>query len=360
MDPAAIIPVPDAIPVHWTWLKVLLLLTFTIHIVLMNVMLGSAFIACISHFFKRTSEVPQAQAAANTLPFSIALAVNFGVAPLLFVQVLYGQFIYTSSILMAPFWLSIVGLLMTAYGLAYLYKYKYLQFVDGRILIAGAITLIFLLIGLLFTNNMTLMLHPETWQRYFEQQGGIMLNFGDPTIWPRYLHFMAASVALGGLAIALYFSFKKKHGNAEARRWIRSGCTWFSYATMVNIVIGIWFLSTLPKGLINFSSTNGVLFLIFLIVGIIAAVFAVLFAFQERLKPAIHAIMVTIVLMILVRDLLRSAYLAPWFSPSELIVEPTYTPFILFVIALVGGVFVLRWMFLLLMRQVHKPKELQS
>ncbi len=48
------------------------------------------------------------------LPLVIAFAVNFGVAPLLFLQVLYGHFIYTSSILMGIFWISIIPALIIA------------------------------------------------------------------------------------------------------------------------------------------------------------------------------------------------------------------------------------------------------
>jgi hypothetical protein len=52
-------------------------------------------------------------------------SVNFGVAPLLFVQVLYGHFFYASSILMAVFWLAVIPLLIAAYYAAYLYGFRF-------------------------------------------------------------------------------------------------------------------------------------------------------------------------------------------------------------------------------------------
>ena len=48
MNPAALIPTPDVLPVPWGWFQVLLLLTLFLHILLMNVMLGTAVIALVN------------------------------------------------------------------------------------------------------------------------------------------------------------------------------------------------------------------------------------------------------------------------------------------------------------------------
>ena len=109
MDPLSLIPTPDAIPVHWGWFKFFLILTFFLHLLFMNTMLGIAIIALA----RSLSDVGRTEAVnreiSQKLPYTIAFAVNMGVAPLLFIQVLYGQFIYTSSVLMAVYWLSITG-----------------------------------------------------------------------------------------------------------------------------------------------------------------------------------------------------------------------------------------------------------
>jgi len=49
------------------------------------------------------------------IPSTFALGVTFGIAPLLFVQVLYGNLIYSSSILMGVFWLLIIPFIIIAY-----------------------------------------------------------------------------------------------------------------------------------------------------------------------------------------------------------------------------------------------------
>ena len=40
MNPSDLIPVPDAIPVHWGWLNFFLIFTFMLHMLCMNSMLG--------------------------------------------------------------------------------------------------------------------------------------------------------------------------------------------------------------------------------------------------------------------------------------------------------------------------------
>jgi len=47
MNPAALIPAPDSIPVPWGWFQVLLLATTGCHFLLMNMVLGGTLLALI-------------------------------------------------------------------------------------------------------------------------------------------------------------------------------------------------------------------------------------------------------------------------------------------------------------------------
>ena len=55
------------------------------------------------------------------------MTVNLGIPPLLFLQTLFGQFLYSSSILMAVFWLSVVPVLIVAYYAAYGFVHRHRQ-----------------------------------------------------------------------------------------------------------------------------------------------------------------------------------------------------------------------------------------
>lgn len=245
MEPSHLIPLPDPIPVPWGWVQFLLLLTFVLHLLFMNTMLGTGIIAFVHHVHhvrRPRSNFPLTADIAKNLPYTIAFTINMGVAPLLFLQVLYGHFMYVSSILMAAYWLSIIGLLVIAYYSAYLYDFKYDSLGLLRPFFIGLTVLIFLFIGFLFTNNITLMLNPEAWKAYFERPDGTLLNLSDPTLWPRYLHFITASVAIGGLSIAIIARFRPLKDMRAQEDRIALGMQWFSYATLAQIAIGLWFL----------------------------------------------------------------------------------------------------------------------
>ena len=344
MDPAALVPIPDAIPVPWGWFQFFLSLTFFVHILLMNVMAGTVCIALVSHVRGGGTSTACTEAVARVLPFTIAFAINFGVAPLLFMQVLYGHFFYTSSILMAVFWLSVVGLVIGAYALAYVYKDRYAQLGGLRLLVAGLITILLLTVAFFFSNNITLMQAPASWARYFDQPRGLLLNLEDPMLLPRFLHFMVAAVAVGGLAIALWFHWRRSRGDQTATPWVVYGCRWFSYATLVNGAVGLWFLVALPAGILTTTTTTGLLLLLALGGGIMLAVPAVLYGLASRVVPALGCTLATIALMLLVRGLLRAALLAPWFSLPQLPIDPSFSPLFLFLFFLVAGLALIAWM----------------
>jgi hypothetical protein len=352
MDAVSLIPAPDPLQVHWFWLHLLLTITTFLHFVAMNIMLGAGFIAFTSPFWRGNAVMPLNSHIAKTLPYTIALTINLGVAPLLFLQVLYGQFLYTSSILMAVYWLSIVGLLIICYYAAYAYRLMDDRSGMGRLYISTAVLLL-LGVSFLFCNNVSIMQMPEVWIKYFSDRTGWLLNFSDAALIPRYLHFIASAVAIGGLAIALYFEVRKRRGAIDGEEWIRLGCKWFTVATIINFGFGFWFLGALPEAAYNSTTLGGKIFFI-LVVGSVATIIpSVVSAQTGRIIPATAWALVTVLLMTLARDILRLTYLKPYFSLSELPYVPQYSPFLIFLIAFVAGGFLVGWM----LKTVWNAKE---
>ena len=92
VNPATLIPGTDAIPVAWGWFEFLLLLTFVLHLLFMNTMIGAAVISLVDNFRARKGPLIGSLGwdISRKLPWIIAFTVTLGVAPLLFVQVLDG------------------------------------------------------------------------------------------------------------------------------------------------------------------------------------------------------------------------------------------------------------------------------
>lgn len=353
MNPAALIPTPDTLQVPWGWFQVLLLLTLYLHILLMNVMLGSAVIALINLFRSDGEATPLSRDISRKLPFAIAFTVNLGIAPLLFVQVLYGNFLYTSSVLMANFWLLAIALLIIGYYLAYILDYKFDVLHSGRVLLIGLVVAALMAIGFLMSNNFTLLERPEAWTRYFDNPAGMLLNLGDPTLFPRYFHYMAAAVAVGGLSLALLADWRLRRGDQDAAAGVRSGCNWFAYATIVNFGIGFWFFGSLPRQQIfDLTTLNGILIAGLLLTGIILGVLSVIYSLQGRVRPTLYMVLPTVLVMIFIRELVRAAYLRPYFSLADLKVDPQYSPMLVFLVIFAGGLVLIGWMLKLAWRTI--------
>src|SRR4030066_1191384 len=114
----SIIPVIDPMPLpapFWLF-KFLLVFTFILHIIAMNFMLGGGIIAFFARLFSKSENHQRLfEDTSRKIPSLLAATITLGVAPLLFVQVLYGQFFYTSSILMAWPWFLVIVLLTVGY-----------------------------------------------------------------------------------------------------------------------------------------------------------------------------------------------------------------------------------------------------
>ncbi|NTV14599.1 MAG: hypothetical protein HGA96_11830 [Desulfobulbaceae bacterium] len=343
MDASILIPTPDAIPVHWLWLQILLTSTTFLHLLAMNLMLGSGVISLA------TPNGPAGEAAAlrrdigRVLPFTIAATINLGVAPLLFLQVLYGQFFYTSSVLMASLWLSVVGLLVVAYSAAYLFTMRYDSLGrDNTVL--GLTVILLALIGFLFSNNISLMQTPEHWKAWFSCRDGWLLNFRDQALIPRYLHFFASAIAIGGLGIAFFYELQRRRGDNSGARWRTLGCNWFSYASIINFPIGFWFLAFIPQSSYDGATLSGRLFIPLLAATIFGIAKAIIAALRDRVMPATFWALAAVFFMTVARDLVRLEYLKPWFSLSRLPESPQYSPLLLFLVLTAAMGWCVWWM----------------
>ena len=341
MNPASLIPLAEPIPIPWGWFDVLLVLTFTVHILFMNALLGSAAIGLVRSL---RGDHELAHDVGQKSPPLLALTINMGVAPLLFLQVLYGHFDYVSSVLMGGWWLAVIAALLFSYYGFYTYKFKYDALGGtGRnalflLSVAGIVYT-----GFMLTNNMTLMLLPETWTEYFTRDGGF-LNLSDPTLIPRFLHFMVGSLAVGGLFIALLGRMRKRED------YVDDGLTWFIRATMVNLAVGIWFLVVLPRPILLAFMGGSLPATLTLLAGLLGAGVALWAAFRKNpVQTTVWAVL-TVLFMSLARNWVRTLYLAPWFKAEDTLVTHQYSSFYLFLGFLVGGLALIGYMLKLYFR----------
>ncbi|BDV41472.1 hypothetical protein GURASL_03950 [Geotalea uraniireducens] len=339
-----LIPTPDNLSANWQLFRALLIAVFPLHLLLMNAMLGTTAITLIVRFKHDETSRRLAHALGRVIPALVAFAVNLGVAALLFLQVLYGQFFFTSSVLMALFWILVIPLLMAAYALLYLHEFSFARLGragSGCLALALAA---FLTIAFLFVNNMTLMLVPSAWQAYFTNAGGTILNLADPTLWPRYLHFIIGAIAIGGLFVAL-FGNRLTRRDPEAGAAARAiGLRVFRLLTMLQILVGIWFLMRLPRDMMMLFMGDDRLATTLLLAGFALTAVLLWAAFRERLTIAATIAVPLVYLMSLLRDTVRNGALHDYLHPAAMAVSFQIGPIIMFLATLLVGAGAITWM----------------
>jgi len=108
---------------------VLYLLTLVLHVLSMNyVLAGQSYLALVSGLEVvrgpiRSQEAPAAKLR-DWLPFALGVTITLGVAPLLFIQILYKRPFYTANLLLFHRWMAILPVLIVAFYLLYLQKSK--------------------------------------------------------------------------------------------------------------------------------------------------------------------------------------------------------------------------------------------
>jgi len=203
---------------------------FVLHLLPMNFVLGGSLMAAVARWRARGGASHEARLAAwfaHAMPVVIAATVSLGVAALLFVQVLYGRLFFASSIVMGWFWLAVAPLVILAYYSAYLLGSSG---APGRVArpLAWTMWALFLAVGFVYTNNMTLMLRPaEIAARYQADARGLQLNLNDLTVVPRFLHMLVGAVAVSGLVVTILGVVRRKR-EPEFGAWATThGALWF-------------------------------------------------------------------------------------------------------------------------------------
>jgi hypothetical protein len=338
------IPSADTIPVAWGWFQFLLLLTFPLHLLAMNAMFGGLAVGVVLQFKNDQVSNRLAHRVAVMLPLVIAFVVNLGVAPLLFLQVLYGHFIYTSSVLIGILWILVVPVLIIAYYGAYLYDFRFKTLGSAGKWVGLLVLILLPCIGYVFSSNMLLMALPERFVDYFQHRDGSMLVSAQATFLPRYLHMMTGAVAVGSLFVALLGRFRAARDRELAEYAERVGMRTFFVMTLINVIFGTWYLLSLDREeMMLFMGADPAATACF-VVALLMVVFILVMSFKKRLVATLCGTVVLVYLMSFLRSWLRSALLSDYFNLGQLTVVPQYSSMIFFFACLAGGLVCVGWL----------------
>jgi len=334
-----LIPALDPAPLPGPpWLFHLLwLVTFTVHLLFVNTVLGGTLLAALYPASRKGGrETRTLLVEVNS--WTISLAVTFGIAPLLFMQVILGRFFYSATILVAWAWLGLLGLLMVGYYLNYVAKFRLRAGRDAGLAIWLA-AVCFLGIAVIQVVISLLHMQPDRWAAVAASGWAAL---ADPTFVPRLLHFVLAALSMAGALLA-WVAVRRagRGGDAETNRAMAGfGIRAALIATVLQLADGFWLLLALPEGVLRAFMRGGAATMVPLTLGILAGLGLLVLLAQihdplaqpTRVRRVAELLVGTIVLMIVTRHQVRDLYLAAHRAGEQVVVATQWGALALFLV----------------------------
>ena len=285
MTTPVITDIPLPLPAPEPLLQFLVVFSFILHILFVNLMVGGSILTVIFEWRGKKNKDYDALAReiSKTITVNKSMAVVLGVAPLLCLSVLYSPFLYGANALTGGGWIMVIPLVTLTFLLLYTHKYSWDVLKDQKNLHIGLGILpvvLFLLIPFIFLANINLMLFPDMWT----QVKGFLSSLALPNVLPRYFHFLAASVSVTALFLVYYFGRKsfplETLAPSLSRGEVKRQFYGVAFAlSLAQFVVGPLVLFTLPSHGLSYGMT----LLIFL--GATFGLIATWFLFKEVSGP---------------------------------------------------------------------------
>jgi hypothetical protein len=303
------------------WLVTLLhIVTLTMHFVAMNFVLGGLIIVLWGKFTDRWNN-PTVQLFIKFFPAAMAATITFGVAPLLFVQLVYHRQIYSSSIISGWFWFLIVPVLIIAYYLFYGAALSDGKPVKRKQLNLQLAFVALLYVSYVFSSVFSLAERPDLMKTlYAGNQSGLVLNpeLGDYVV--RWLHMLMGAITVGGFFVGLL-----GRKNEEA---FKVGKVFFLWGMVAAAILGFVYLITLGENILPLMRSPAIWALT---IGIILSAGSLHFFFKKKFWMSGLMIGISLVTMVYTRHELRLIRLADHFNPADLPLDPQWSVFALFI-----------------------------
>lgn len=244
---------PFNLPAPTAWYAVLYVVTLLLHIVFMSYVLAGSIMLGIAGFrgMLGISGRPSVWSAVTTIlkdwmPFALSAAITAGVAPLLFVQILYQQEFYTANLLSFHRWMAILPVLIVAFYLLYLLKANR---IEGRTALQGIVAMLvmacILFVGWSWVENHLLSLNRAAWPTQYETQAMV---YKVPAILPRLGFWIASAFPTGCVLLAWQVRAGASHVDAPSALKALRPLAVLAVVTMLVAALLAWPVLSRPAG----------------------------------------------------------------------------------------------------------------
>lgn len=313
-------------------------LTLTLHFAAMNFVLGGILVVLAGRFDRRWDN-PVVRRFIALFPSAMAATVTLGVAPLLFLQLVYPLQVYSAAIVSAWFFLLVIPAAILVYYLLYTASFSARRGTPGRGSYLWPALLGLLYISLVYSSVFSMAEHPDMIRRLYAQgQGGLQWNpaAGDYAL--RWLHMILGALTVGGFFAGVL--------GADDSATFSTAKKMFVHGMAAASAAGLAYLFSLGEFLGALMKTPAIWALT---VGIVLSLGSLHFYFKRRFAFSGTALFASLLLMVITRHELRLLKLRASFDPVSWRVAPQWAAFLLFfacfAIAVVLVVYMLRLFF---------------
>jgi len=322
------------------WLLTLLhLVTLTVHFLAMNFLVGGVVAVLFGRFEDRWRD-PTVKAFLDLFPAAMAATVTFGVAPLLFLQVIYHRQVYAASIVSGWFWLMIPLAAIFSYYFLYAAAFSKAEGA-GRKGICLALALLGLItISLVYSSIFSMAENPDlVASLYAANQSGFALNTEVGSWIFRWLHMVLGALTVGGFFVGLL-----GRDNPPA---FSVGKTFYLYGMAAAALFGFIYMFTFGDVLAPFMRHPASWFLW---VSVILSGVSVHFFFKRKFVVSGTMLLVSMAGMVVARHTVRLLRLGDRLEVAEVPVRSQWDVFGLFLVCFLAAIGLIAYMIYLLVR----------
>jgi hypothetical protein len=309
------------------------LLTLSLHLVAMNFLFGGVIVV-VHGVLRGGAQQPALARSTQLLPTAMAATVTLGVAPLLFLQLVYPRQAYAAAIVSGWFWLLIVAAVIVVYTAIYVAAAG-----SEKVGTIHLPALLVALVGLLYasiaySSIFAMAERPDLiHQLYAKVQSGLVWNPETGDYLLRWLHMVLGAVTVGGFCVAAL--------NRDDAEMYQAGKSFFVFGMGLGALVGLTYLVLLAPYLVTLMHTPAIWALT---AAIVFALGALHFFFAKNLPVSGAMLFLSLFGMVYVRHSVRLVKLAGQFDPGSWRVAPQWGPFLLFLVCFVAALATMTYM----------------
>jgi hypothetical protein len=293
--------------------------TLTLHFAAMNFLVGGLIAVVFAGFPDRRRHRIVLRFV-KLFPVALAATVTLGVAPLLFLQLVYPRQVYSAAIVNGWFWLLIIPAVIAGYYLLYAASFRSENgALRSRHLLAAALVA-FIYVSLAYSSIFSLAERPVLMKQIYAQvQSGFLWNPRIGDYFFRWLHMILGALTVGGFFVGLL-------GKDDATVY-ETGKRLFLWGMIAASFAGFAYLFALGPYIAPFMRTPGIWGLT---IGILLSMGSLHFFFKRRFWPSGIMVFISLLTMVTARHYVRLIRLEGQFNPDSWRVATQWFPLLLF------------------------------